>query len=167
MYPCLGQHFCVRSLRAHIHDNTKAVTRGQQTHSVLCRTTGHINERKQAPTTHLQVLAFAKDYLGSALKTMLGGEPHHIAEDSVFYNTLQQTLQKLSQPTQQANVFRGRVRSEVLRIINSGDEARPPLSYVNECLPARHSSIGPLCRTCRRSAKPCCGMLAKMHNCSP
>jgi hypothetical protein len=110
----------------HIYDNTTPGTLAQQRHSVLCRTTGHIIERKQAPNTHLQALPFAKRILGTALKTMLGGEPHYIAEDSVIYIALQQTLEKLCQPTQQASIFRGRVRSEGLRLINSGNEAHPP-----------------------------------------
>jgi hypothetical protein len=105
---------------------------------VLCRTTGHINERKQAPITHLQVLAFAKENRGTALKMMLGGEPHHLADDSVFYRALKQALDNLSQPTRHASVFRGRARSQGLRIIDSSDEARPLPSCVNEYLPARN-----------------------------
>jgi hypothetical protein len=72
----------------HVYDKTTPGTLAQQRHAVLCRTTGHVIERKQAPNTHLQVLAFAKRNLSTALKTILGGEPHHIAEDSVFYIAL-------------------------------------------------------------------------------
>jgi hypothetical protein len=101
-----GQHLCVRSL-------ILTTTLQPQAHSVLCRTTGHTNERKQAPNIHLQVLAFAKRNFGTALKTMLGGEPH-VADNSVFYSTVQQALDKLNQPTQHASVFRGRACSEGL-----------------------------------------------------
>jgi hypothetical protein len=90
-----------------------------------------MNERKQNTSTQMQVMAFAKKNMGPELKRMLGGEPHNIADDSEFYRKLQQVLDKLGQPAQQASVFRGRVRSEGLRLINSSSEVRSrPCSIV-------------------------------------
>jgi hypothetical protein len=68
---------------------------------------------------------------------MLGGEPHNVSDDSEFYSVLQQVLDKLGQPAQQASVFRGRVRSEGLRLINSGTEAR----FLPSCMVERLHAI--------------------------